>query len=39
SVGRGTRRGGGAPARRGRPGVPTPEERAAAAQRRKNRAA
>ncbi|MEW2307494.1 DEAD/DEAH box helicase [Streptomyces sp. NPDC006864] len=38
-MGRGTRRGGGAPARRGRPGVPTPEERAAAAQRRKNRAA
>ncbi|MFF2861644.1 DEAD/DEAH box helicase [Streptomyces rubiginosohelvolus] len=38
-MGRGTKRGGGAPARRGRPGVPTPEERAAAAQRRKNRAA
>ncbi|MFE8912681.1 DEAD/DEAH box helicase [Streptomyces globisporus] len=38
-MGRGTRRGGAAPVRRGRPGVPTPEERAAAAQRRKNRAA
>ncbi len=38
-MGRGTRRGGGAPARRGRPGEPTPEARAAAAQRRANRAA
>ncbi|MBV7245596.1 DEAD/DEAH box helicase [Streptomyces sp. MW-W600-10] len=38
-MGRGTKRGGGAPARRGRPGVPTPEARAAAAQRRNNRAA
>ncbi|MYT81324.1 Superfamily II DNA and RNA helicase [Streptomyces sp. MnatMP-M77] len=38
-MGRGTQRGGGAPSRRGRPGVPTPEARAAAAQRRNNRAA
>ncbi|WP_432110987.1 DEAD/DEAH box helicase [Streptomyces sp. YPW6] len=38
-MGRGTRRGGGAAPRRGRPGAPTPEARAAAAQRRKNRAA
>ncbi|MFE8972980.1 MULTISPECIES: DEAD/DEAH box helicase [Streptomyces] len=39
-MGRGTKRGGGAPARRGRgPAVPTPEARAAAAMRRSNRAA
>ncbi|MFI1930581.1 DEAD/DEAH box helicase [Streptomyces sp. NPDC020330] len=38
-MGRGTKRGGGAPARGRRPGVPTPEARAAAAQRRNNRAA
>ncbi|MGW6284900.1 DEAD/DEAH box helicase [Streptomyces sp. NPDC055107] len=38
-MGRGTKRGSGAPARRRGPGVPTPEARAAAAQRRNNRAA
>ncbi|MEI7034358.1 ATP-dependent helicase, partial [Streptomyces pratensis] len=38
-MGRGTKRGGGAPARGRRPGVPTPEARTAAAQRRSNRAA
>ncbi|MFJ9687228.1 DEAD/DEAH box helicase [Streptomyces bacillaris] len=38
-MGRGTKRGGGAPARRRRPDLPTTEARAAAAQRRANRAA
>ncbi|MFI1223843.1 MULTISPECIES: DEAD/DEAH box helicase [unclassified Streptomyces] len=38
-MGRGTKRGGGAPTRGRRPGTPTPEARAAATQRRNNRAA